>query len=351
MKITHNQILACIQQSSKDDSIKFSKSVEVEEIGHISILELSSSLKTGINGTFVFRSSLTSEITQRQVLLIKYLTKCGFALPKLILSGSADDELIGNWYMTEFVESSFNNLDQKQPYKFFKSLNSILNRPVLIAKLLAELHSIDITNLVDQIEFESNSFDWHEFLWTRAKGIEGAGIDDVLRWLEKNEPKCMELCITHGDITSANILIGPDGPKIIDWEIAGLAPASRDVACAYLSISSIGSNGPKPARPVFSFIGNKLSNRFLKKYQKEIGHSLDLSELLWHQVLYSMNRLFWAARNINIEMSENGFTSVENSTKSFALIDASQCPFDVDLIKEITGISIEGKIKCLTPDI
>jgi aminoglycoside phosphotransferase (APT) family kinase protein len=53
----------------------------------------------------------------------------------------------------------------------------------------------------------------------RARGI-------LARQADANRPAC----IVHGDLTHSN-MIGPDRPRLIDWEYAAVADPLADLAC------------------------------------------------------------------------------------------------------------------------
>ncbi len=49
-------------------------------------------------------------------------------------------------------------------------------------------------------------------------------------------------CIVHGDLHSDNVLVGPDGPLLVDLELAGVGPASFDVAPSVVAVDRYGAD-------------------------------------------------------------------------------------------------------------
>lgn len=45
------------------------------------------------------------------------------------------------------------------------------------------------------------------------------------------------LCFAHGDVTARNVIAGPDGLVLIDWEWAGVFPAGWDLAVLWFTLA------------------------------------------------------------------------------------------------------------------
>ncbi|MET8132411.1 aminoglycoside phosphotransferase family protein [Streptomyces sp. NPDC005251] len=53
---------------------------------------------------------------------------------------------------------------------------------------------------------------------------------DLARWVSPSEPD--DLVMSHLDLQPQNVLVGPDGPVLLDWDNAGPASAERELARA-----------------------------------------------------------------------------------------------------------------------
>lgn len=61
----------------------------------------------------------------------------------------------------------------------------------------------------------------------------------------------MGSCIVHGDLHADNVVVGAEGPMVLDLELGGWGPASYDVAPATLAVSRYGM----PSDQLDSFLG------------------------------------------------------------------------------------------------
>jgi len=69
--------------------------------------------------------------------------------------------------------------------------------------------------------------------------------------------------MVHGDLHPDNVLLGPDGPLVIDWASAGRGRAADDVAMAWLIIATSDMPGGRAARLAARVGRNYFLGRFL----------------------------------------------------------------------------------------
>lgn len=54
-------------------------------------------------------------------------------------------------------------------------------------------------------------------------------LSDVVPWLVEHRPPAVPLTLVHGDFQPGNVLLGPDGPCVIDWEFARIGDPREDL--------------------------------------------------------------------------------------------------------------------------
>jgi aminoglycoside phosphotransferase (APT) family kinase protein len=64
-------------------------------------------------------------------------------------------------------------------------------------------------------------------------------------WLPAAEG-CIGNSLLHLDLHPLNVLITPDGPRVIDWATACRGPAAADVANTWLTMATVPVSGPVP---------------------------------------------------------------------------------------------------------
>lgn len=278
----------------------------------------------------------------REAVIANYLNRVGFPTPPVLLTGSVGDALGGAWLLIKLVPGPGVRLgSSRRPREVFRLIRSVRARPALLADLTARLHTVDPEPARQDLVRTDSGFDWREFLWDRATSVSGPGAAEIIEWLELNEPTPSPLVLSHGDLHIENVVISADGPQIIDWGIGCLAPPARDVACTMFALLTTGSRlAPGPTGPAFAALGRRLSGQFLRRYQARAPFGLSTDELNWHRVLYSMNRLFWAAldddtlttANLGEALAPRAGRSDETLKREF--------PIHARIISDITGVRL-----------
>ncbi len=335
-------LLAAVRRASKDEHFSFDGSPRAANASG-SVVFVEPRTTTGeFGGTAVVRFCPDIKVAKREAAIQQFVNDRGFPAPAVLLSGSADDELEGAWLLTGHVSGLAVRIGQWQrPISGLKSLLAMWRRPSLLADLVVWLHSIDPGPLASTLEEAAVSFDWYRYQWDLAQQLRGEDIGELIDWLKANRPLDSEAVVSHGDLHPGNIVVGPDGPHVVDWGIAGLAPAARDVACTMFALLNTGGQAPAQIRPIFSVLGKVLSRRFLRLYRRRSPAPMTDEELDWHRVLYSVNRIFWIS-------NEEGTGPAANDDHALAKRAAGrtagalgqEISLNVELIEDITGIEI-----------
>jgi aminoglycoside phosphotransferase (APT) family kinase protein len=78
-----------------------------------------------------------------------------------------------------------------------------------------------------------------------------------------------ENCMVHGDLHPDNVLLGPEGPVVIDWANAGRGRAEDDVAMAWLILAASDMPGGLAARWLAKIGRGFFLQRFLAGTDRE----------------------------------------------------------------------------------
>lgn len=335
------ELLGALRQASGDVELSFEAGPQpLNAKGTVQFIRPGSSERRLATSSVVRICDGPAQAT-REAVIEDHLNRSGFPTPPVLLTGSVDDPLGGAWLLTELVSGEAVRIGTgRRPLQAVRSLNALWQRPALLADLLIRLHAVDPGPVRRGLAETGSEFDWRRFMWERATAVQGPDAAEVVAWLEGNEPEPSEPVISHGDLHPANIVIGPDGPQVIDWGTGGVAPAARDVACTMFALMTTGSQAPGAAAGPFAMLGRRLSNRFLRLYQTSAPAALPRAELDWHQVLYSMNRLFWASRIDPRATAANSSDPLMQRAARAEGVLQRELPLVARIIHEITGIDL-----------
>ena len=110
-------------------------------------------------------------------------------------------------------------------------------KPELVAEMLKQLHALVIEvelPVLDIVEKAAN-------YWRAIEQLSGVG--DCLQYQSRlqaffeNLPKPQTLALCHNDLVAENMILGPTGLRLIDWEYAALGNAHFDIASIFINQS------------------------------------------------------------------------------------------------------------------
>lgn len=338
---TFEELLAVIRRASGDDRLSLLRPPAIANTRASVLAVKPRSVRADLNTPAMVRLVESIEDAKREATIGSYLNQAGYPTPPVLLTGSADDELGGAWLLTERASGLAARMrGGRNPVEALRSLWALWQRPAMLANLTAQLHAIDPEPVGRRLEEAGAALDWHDFLWDRASLVRGQNTHRIVDWLKANEPEHSDLVISHGDLHPSNIVVGEDGPQVIDWGIGALAPPARDLACTMFALVSTGSQAPGAARRLFADIGKLLSRRFLQLYRAESDRPVSDEELDWHRVIYALNRLHWATVD-----DDRAPAAIEDDVlakragRASTVLDR-EVPLHARIIKEITGADL-----------
>lgn len=342
VRLEADELLSALRQASGDTGLRLAerpRPLNPEGTAHVLRLAPSDSRSST---PAVIRLCDRSTNAAREAIIEDHLHRNGYPTPAVLLTGSPDDALGGAWLLIELVPEidALSSLSRRR--EMIRLVRELWTRPVMLADLTARLHKIDPEPVGRELARTGSCFDWRQFLWDRATSVEGPEAAEVVDWMERKEPRSSRLVLSHGDLHLDNIVIGADGPRVVDWGIGCLAPPARDVACTMFALLTTGfRRAPGPTGPAFAALGRGMSRRFLRQYRARTHAVLPADELDWHRVLYSMNRLFWAAHHADLATAEDSADPRATAVRTSRMLDR-EFPIHARIINGITGIDLLG---------
>jgi aminoglycoside phosphotransferase (APT) family kinase protein len=104
-----------------------------------------------------------------------------------------------------------------------------------LCDLAAKIHSVDLSVLPEELERPDS---WDGYIdallaqWRAAEAEHGES-DPFFRymaaWLDQNRPEPAPLGLLHGELQPGNIVVGSDGLKAVDWELARIGDPREDL--------------------------------------------------------------------------------------------------------------------------
>ena len=140
---------------------------------------------------------------------------------------------------------------------FWKEPENLEENTKLFVELQSTLHNIEL----DFSDKESFFIKRLEFL----KQYMGSKIDTIIEYTESLEHQ-NRLC--HGDFHPGNILIGKDGPYVIDWMLGNSSHPFSDVCRTYLMMSSpvMYKNAPEDKQEKIKNYLGTFNELYIKEY-------------------------------------------------------------------------------------
>jgi aminoglycoside phosphotransferase (APT) family kinase protein len=167
--------------------------------------------------------------------------------------------------------------------------------PDVLASTMAQLHRLDPGPLRARLSEGAASGDVPallRMLSDRAGDFRRADLLAAGRWLATNPPPLEPEVICHGDLHPFNVLRSKAGAvTVLDWTAAVLGAASYDVAFTSLLLAEPPLQAPAAFRPLIGRAGRRLARRFLDRYRRYSGASVDAGSLRWHMGLVCLRAL------------------------------------------------------------
>jgi aminoglycoside phosphotransferase (APT) family kinase protein len=160
---------------------------------------------------------------------------------------------------------------------------------------MAQLHRLDPGPLRERLSVGAASADVPALLGALSDRAGDLGRADLVaagRWLATNPPPPAPEVICHGDLHPFNVLRSKAGDvTVLDWTAAVLGSAGYDLAFTSLLLAEPPLQAPAAFRPLIGRAGRWLATRFLDRYRRYSGTSVDAGSLRWHTGLVCLRSL------------------------------------------------------------
>ena len=213
----------------------------------------------------------------------------GFATPLVLASGGPSEGVDGRAFMVMTLADGRPLLAGLDGVQALAKLPSLARRlPVVLAKVLAELHHLDPMSVEDGLDRAGVVRPGLETMLDSLRATsEDLGRTDLAAaatWLENHRPITQPVVVCHGDMHPFNLLVDDRGDTtVLDWSAAILAPGTYDLGFTSLVLASPPLVVPGTLQWVVGLAGRALSRRFIRSYERASGRRVDPRSLAWHQ--------------------------------------------------------------------
>ena len=205
------------------------------------------------------------ERCRKEYCILKFLKKALFPVPEVYVLETTESYLEGPFIIMERIKGeNIADYIKRQPKR------EITNLVKHFAETLVLLHELNIDDLVsDVLVMPKNEYSFAKQCTLAidelrfAKNWDYHWITDWLKIHSNNSP-CRQYSLLHYDVQPKHFIVDKEGKIFfIDWELAQLGDALRDVSFAFHDLRNM--------------VGAKVAFSFLKHYiavsKKEIDHS------------------------------------------------------------------------------
>ena len=254
----------------------------------------------GVPSSVVFRIAPDAAMGAKELAVQRTIAEHGFATPSVRLSGPVDERLGGSWSVMDFAAGSPPLGDLNGIAALRRAPALFTHLPVQLATAMVGIRAIDPEPVSAAVERAAPTAAWRveDLLQHFEAGADALGRTDVsaaVRTLGDRRPVDGATVICHGDLHPFNLLVDERGAVIvIDWTAAACAPPAYDVAFTALLLANPPLDAPGPLGGVIHWLGGRLADRFIARYQALAPHH-DLGSLDWYRALHSARILIEAA--------------------------------------------------------
>lgn len=120
--------------------------------------------------------------------------------------------------------------------------------------------------------------------WALSKTRENPAIDQLLAWLQANQPPDEETALTHGDFKLGNLMFHPTEPRVIgvlDWELSTLGDPLADVAFNTVTWRTLPSEYGGIRSLDLAALGIPTEHEYLAHYYRSAGRSAQATPFHW----------------------------------------------------------------------
>jgi aminoglycoside phosphotransferase (APT) family kinase protein len=233
-------------------------------------------------------------VARKETLVQAEVARQGFATPTVRAAGGPGDGL-GRAFMVMDRAPGAPLLAGLAGRQAFARLPRLAAIPETLAATMTRLHRLDpepLRRRLGDIPVATTVEGLLDYLRSAAEEQERPDLASAARWLAGHPPPPGSEVICHGDLHPFNLLVDPGGVvTVLDWSAALLGPRAYDVAFTALMLAEPPIAVPGPLRPVMRAAGRLLARRFLRRYRRHSGVTIQDGSLRWHQAVLCLRAL------------------------------------------------------------
>jgi aminoglycoside phosphotransferase (APT) family kinase protein len=177
--------------------------------------------------------------------------------------------------------------------------NLVRHLPDQLARIAADLHSLDAEPLTGQLDaldtpFPKTTAGFIEEQAGYADALSRPDIAAAAQRLVDAEPRSSVRVITHGDLHPFNLLVTADGTSLIDWTVARVAHPGFTLGFTDLMLANPPIPLPKAGTALLRPVGRNIAKRFLSTYRALTDGTpaaVDDENLDWHRKVHALRIL------------------------------------------------------------
>jgi aminoglycoside phosphotransferase (APT) family kinase protein len=177
--------------------------------------------------------------------------------------------------------------------------NLVRHLPDQLARVAADLHSLDAEPLAEQLDtldttFPTTTAGFIEEQAGYAEALDRPDIAAAAARLVATEPLSTVRAITHGDLHPFNLLVTADGTSLIDWTVARIAHPGFTLGFTDLMLANPPIPLPKAGTALLRPVGRNIAKRFLSTYRTLTDGTpaaVDDENLEWHRKVHALRIL------------------------------------------------------------
>lgn len=287
-------------------------------------------------GDLVARVMPEAAIAARETAVQTYLASTGYPTPTVHLAAAPGPDLDRAWMLMDHAPGAPLLADLSGPAAILRLPRIARTLPDQLARHAATLHRMDPSPISEHLQLDHTDSDDIDDLLRRlrdqASTIDRSDLTRIADHLHQHRPSTDRTVICHGDLHPFNILTHPDSDTVLDWSATLVADPAYDVAFTRLLLANPPLTAPAPLRPVISFAGRALADRFTTTYANNAPAPLDPDQLHWFSQLQALRILTEVAT-----WHTNDELDAHPGHPFFAL-----SPVATDLLTENTGLDLDG---------
>jgi aminoglycoside phosphotransferase (APT) family kinase protein len=238
----------------------------------------------------------------------------GVPVPRLVAADASGDLLGAPFLLTERVEG------ETIPRRISRSDELALARDRFAAdcgRILAGIHALPLGDLPAL----SRRDELQELVGHLDNALDPSpAFELALLWLQENRPPAVEPVVVHGDFRNGNLIVGPDGVRVVlDWELAHAGDPMEDLG--WLCVRAWRFGGPLPVG------GLGTREQLFEDYAAAGGRAVDPDVVFWWEVLGTLK---WG---LLCSLQARAHLDGHSRSVELALIGRRVCENEYDLLR------------------